>query len=80
MSDHQKDFTALSGSEVEIEAFGVPGTLGHLAAALANPPDVHMAHEAFWIPNPPREQDLHAGFVADICLARDGELLLRPIV
>ncbi|MFN6017307.1 MAG: hypothetical protein ACK49N_06995 [Verrucomicrobiota bacterium] len=79
MSDHQKDFTALSGSEVEIEAFGVPGTLGHLAAALANPPDVHMAHEAFWIPNPPREQDLHAGFVADICLVRDGELRLRVI-
>lgn len=79
MSDHSQDFTALSGSEVEIEAFGVPGTLGRLAAALASPPDVPMAHEAFWIPNPPREQDLHAGFVADIRLMRAGEVRLRVI-
>jgi hypothetical protein len=74
-----KDFTALSGSHVEIEAFGVPGTLGRLAAPLANPATLHFAHEAFWIPNPPRTQDLHAGFVADIRLARTSELLLRVI-
>ena len=79
MSDHQQDFTALSGSEVVIEAFGVPGTLGRLAAQLANPPAVRMAHEAFWIPNPPREQDLHVGFVADFHLVRDGEVCLRII-
>lgn len=79
MSDNTQDFTVLSGSEVEIEAFGVPGTLGRLAAPLANPPSVRMAHEAFWIPNPPREQDLHVGFVADLRLIRDGELRLRII-
>jgi alpha-L-rhamnosidase len=79
MSDHPQDFTALAGSAVEIEAFGVPGTLGRLAAPLANPPAVRMAHEAFWIPNPPREQDLHVGFVADFRLATDGEVRLRVI-
>ena len=79
MSDHSQDFTALSGSEVEIEAFGVPGTLGRLAAPLANPPAIRMAHEVFWIPDPPREQDLHVGFVADFQLAREGEVRLRVI-
>ena len=79
MSDNHKDFTALSGSEVEIEAFGVPGTLGRLAAPLAHPPTVRMAHETFWIANPPRDKDLHAGFVADFRLARPGEVRLRVI-
>jgi len=79
MSDHTQDFTTLSGSEVEIEAFGVPGTLGRLAAPLANPPSVRMSHEAFWIPNPPANQDIHAGFVADIRLAEEGEIRLRVI-
>ena len=78
MSD-TKDFTSLSGSHVEIEAFGVPGTQGRLAAPLANPANLHFSHEAFWIPNPPRPQDLHVGFVADIRLARNSELLLRII-
>ena len=63
MSENQ-DFTALSGSNVEIEAFGVPGTTGHFAAPLAHPPAVRMAHEAFWIASPPRDKDLHVGFVA----------------
>ena len=79
MSDHPQDFTALSGSEVEIEAFGIPGTLGRLAAPLANAPSLHMAHEAFWIPDPPREKDVHAGFVADFRLVRQGEVRLRVI-
>lgn len=79
MSEHPQDFTALSGSEVEIEAFGLPGTLGCLAAPLAIPPSLRMAHEAFWIPDPPREQDLHVGFVADFRLVREGEVRLRVI-
>ena len=79
MSDQIQDFTTLSGSEVVIEAFGIPGTLGRWAAPLANPPSVHMASEAFWIPNPPRNKDVHAGFVADLQLIRDGEVRLRVI-
>ena len=78
MSENQ-DFTVLSGSNVEIEAFGVPGTTGHFAAPLAHPPTVRMAHEAFWIAAPPRDKDLHVGFVADFRLARDGEVRLRII-
>jgi len=78
MSENQ-DFTVLSGSNVEIEAFGVPGTTGHFAAPLAHPPNVRMAHEAFWIATPPRDKDLHVGFVADFRLARDGEVRLRVI-
>jgi len=78
MSENQ-DFTALSGSNVEIEAFGVPGTTGHFAAPLAHPPTVRMAHEAIWIAAPPRDKDLHVGFVADFRLARDGEVRLRVI-
>lgn len=74
-----KDFTSLSGSQVEIEAFGVPGTRGKLAGHLANPPSLHFANEAFWIADPPRTQDLHAGFLTDIHLPREGELIIRVI-
>ena len=82
MSENQ-DFTALSGSNVEIEAFGVPGTTGHFAAPLAHPPTVRMAHEAFWIAAPPRDKDLHVGFVW-WCLAAEGasglELIERNVI
>ena len=77
MSDTKKSFSELSGSAVEIEAFGVPGTLGRLAAPLSKPATLHVATQAFWIPNPPRDEDLHVGFVADFCLVRDGEVCLR---
>lgn len=79
MSEHAQDFTELSGSEVKIEAFGVPGTLGRLVAPLANPPALRMAHEAFWISDPPRAQDVHAGFVTDICLSQSNEICIRVI-
>ena len=79
MSDANQDFTALSASDVEIEAFGVPGTQGRWAAQPANPATLRVAHEAFWIPDPPRAHDLHVGFVADFCLPRDGEVRLRVI-
>lgn len=74
-----KDFTALSGSQVQIDAFGIPGTQGKLAAPLAHPATLNFARDAFWIPDPPRHQDLHAGFVADLRLLRDQELLVRII-
>ena len=77
MSDNKKSFSELSGSAVEIEAFGVPGTLGRLAAPLSKPATRHVATQAFWIPNHPRDEDLHVGFVADFCLVRDGEVCLR---
>jgi alpha-L-rhamnosidase len=79
MSDNKKSFSEMSGSSVEIEAFGFPGTLGRLAAPLAEPATLRMAHEAFWIPEPPRDEDLHVGFVADFHLRHDSEVRLRVI-
>lgn len=79
MSDTHQDFSALSASDVEIEAFGVPGTQGRWAAQPANPATLRVAHEAFWIPNPSRTRDLHVGFVADLLLPRDREVRLRVI-
>jgi hypothetical protein len=79
MSENKKSFSEMSGSSVEIEAFGVPGTTGRLAAPLAEPATLRFAHEAFWIPEPPRDEDLHVGFVADFRLARPGEVRLRVI-
>ena len=49
MSEQQQDFTSLAESQVEIEAFGVPGTLGQWAAPPANPPSLRMAHEALML-------------------------------
>ena len=79
MSDSKQDFSTLSASEVEIEAFGVPGTRGRWAASPANPPRLRMAQETFWIPDPPRNHDIHVGFVADFRLTRDGEVCFRVI-
>ena len=77
MSENNKSFSEMSGSSVEIEAFGVAGTLGRWAAPPANPPSLRMAHEAFWISDSPRDEDVHAGFVADIRLARESEVRIR---
>ena len=77
MSENKKSFSEMSGSDVEIEAFGFPGTLGRWAAPPANPPSFRMAHEAFWISDSPRDQDVHAGFVADVRLARESEVRIR---
>ncbi|MEY3479280.1 MAG: hypothetical protein RIQ71_55 [Verrucomicrobiota bacterium] len=79
MSETNQDFSALSASDVEIEAFGMPGTLGRWAAQPNDPPRLRVAHEAFWIPNPPRTHDLHVGFVADFGLPRGCEVRFRVI-
>lgn len=66
-------------AEVEIQAFGVPGTAGKLAAPLNPPPQLRWQQQAFWLASPPRERDLHAGFVADFRLAESCRLNMKII-
>lgn len=79
MSEHEKEFTTSAASDVEIVAFGVAGTAGRFAAPLAHPPNLSFAHEAFWIAHPPRNEDVHVGFIADFRLATAGEVRIRVI-
>ena len=65
--------------QVELEAFGVPGTEGRLAGPLATPAGLAFAGDAFWLASPPRDQDLHAGFLTDLQLREPGVLRCRVI-
>jgi hypothetical protein len=79
MSDTNIDFSSLAGSEVEIEAHGIPGTCGRLAASLACPPHLDIAPGAFWIADPPRDENVHAGFVADFTLGQETDVRIRVV-
>lgn len=79
MADYLPEDWEAPEPEVEIEAHGTPGTKGRFAAPLATPPDLFFAHDAFWMANPPRKTDLHAGFITDIELAEAGEVRIRVI-
>jgi hypothetical protein len=79
MSDNHLADAPTIESEVQIEAFGVPGTWGRFASPLASPASLAFVQDAFWIARPARERDLHAGFVSDIHFTEVGTLRIRVI-
>jgi len=79
MADHHPADAITIESEVQIEAFGVPGTWGRFAAPPASSASIAVAQDAFWIARPARDKDLHAGFISDIHFTEAGTLRIRII-